>query len=328
MMNSNGIKFLFLFLLFACACFLNISFAGSKFISLSEISGSEFIFWELRFPKMITAVLAGSTLSIAGLVLQIIFRNPLAGPYVLGISSGASLMVALTILTGGTVGLFGNYFVGKSIVVISSVTGSILITLLILLLSKKIRSNVILLLVGLMLAQICGAIQGALEYFADPGSLKSFVLWGMGSLSGTTNSDLLIFVPVSLLAMLSLLFLIKPLNAFLLGESYATNAGVNYSASRFILILLSSVLTGITTAFCGPIAFVGIAVPLLSRMLFTTSRQSIHLLSSALIGSIILLFSDVLCHTFSGEYTLPVNMITTFIGAPLVVYLLFKNKQW
>jgi iron complex transport system permease protein len=129
-------------------------------------------------------------------------------------------------------------------------------------------------------------------------------------------------------ALASLILFIKPLNAFLLGQHYANNAGINYSANRFYLILVSSVLTGITTAFCGPIAFVGIAVPLLSRMVFPTSEQKVQLFSCMLIGSVILLFSDVICHTFSRTGTLPVNMITTFVGAPLVIYLLFKNKQW
>jgi iron complex transport system permease protein len=326
--KSYTIKFLILILLFVTAIFLNITLAGSKYISLLEIHASDFIFWQLRFPKTITAIIAGTSLSVAGLILQIIFRNPLAGPYVLGISSGASLMVAITILTGTSAGLFGNYFIGKSIVVLSSITGSVLVTLLILILAKKIRSNVILLLVGLMIGQICGAIQGALEYFAEPGNLKSFVLWGMGSLSGTTNADLLIYLPVSLFALLSIVFFIRPLDAFLLGENYALNAGIDYTKIRFVLIFISSLLTGITTAFCGPIAFIGIAVPLLSRMLFNSSRQGLHLVSSSLIGATIILTADVLCHTFSDSYTLPINMITTFIGAPLVIYLLFKNKQW
>ncbi len=325
MFKNNSIKFLILIVLFFLGCFFSLIFAGSE---SSQLSLHTFIFWEIRLPKTITAILAGSTLSIAGLILQIIFRNPLAGPYVLGISSGASLFVAVTVLSGTSLGLFNNYFLGKSVVIFSSVLGSVLITLFILFLSKKISSNVILLLIGLMLSQICGAIQGSLEYFADPNSLKSFVMWGMGSLSNTTDSDLLIYLPVSIIFISAVIFFIKPLNAFLLGQNYATNLGVNYSKNRFYLILISSVLTGVTTAFCGPIAFVGIAVPLLSRMLFNTSQQKIHLFSCILIGSTILLFSDVVCHTFSATATLPINMITTFIGAPLVIYLLFKNKQW
>lgn len=317
-----------LFLLFFTGCFLSLYYGGPQGLDKSVTSSSfDFIFWEIRLPKTITAVLAGCTLSVAGLILQIIFRNPLAGPYVLGISSGASLVVALTIMGGSSIGLFTNYFLGKSVVALSSILGSVVVTLIILSLSKKVTSNVILLLIGLMLSQICGALQGALEYFADPNSLKNFVMWGMGSLSGTTYNDLYIYIPVSLVFMITLVFFIKPLNAFLLGQNYTTNSGINYQKNRFYLILISSVLTGITTAFCGPVAFVGIAVPLLSRMLFTTSNQGLQLFSCMLTGSIILLFSDFICHAFR-ETTLPINMITTFVGAPLVIYLLFKNKQW
>lgn len=328
MFKSNISKFILLIILFFVGVVLSLAMGGSQSFNLLNAETNNFIFWQIRFPKTVTAILAGSTLSIAGLILQIIFRNPLAGPYVLGISSGASLFVAITFLAGSSVNLFSNYFFGKSVVVISSITGSLIITFLILALSKKINSNAILLLIGLMLAQICGAIQGFLEYFADPNSLKSFVIWGMGSLGGTTNLDLLIYVPFSLICLTSIFFFVKPLTAFLLGENYATTSGINYSKNRFYLILLSSLLTGITTAFCGPIAFVGIAVPILSRMIFTVSNQKIHLLSCIVLGSIILLFSDVVCHNLSKTSALPINMITTFVGAPLVIYLLFKNKQW
>lgn len=328
-MNAgNSIKFIALFVLFALGVLLSLLYGGSNSSDLSGLSSGNFIFWQIRFPKTFTAILAGSTLSVSGLVLQVIFRNPLAGPYVLGISSGASLLVAITILSGGTIGLFSNYFIGKSVVVASSIAGSLAVTFLILYLSKKISSNVVLLLIGLMLSQICGAMQGALEYFADPNDLKSFVVWGMGSLSATTNEDLGLYAPVAILFLCLIIFFTKPLNAFLLGQNYAMNVGINYGKNRFYLILISSVLTGITTAFCGPIAFVGIAVPLLSRMIFNTSDQRTHLISCALTGSVILLFSDVVCHNFSQSATLPVNMITTFVGAPLVIYLLFKNKQW
>jgi iron complex transport system permease protein len=323
------IKFLVLFLLFVAGCFMSLFYGGPEELTNIGSSGQHnFIFAEIRFPKTVTAILAGSSLSVAGLILQVIFRNPLAGPYVLGISSGASLLVALTVFSGTSLGLFGNYLIGKSLVVAAAITGSLFITFLILYLSRKISSNVILLLVGLMLSQICGAFQGALEYFADPDSLKSFVMWGMGSLSNSTREDLRIYFSVVLVCFLSLLLFIKPLNAFLLGQNYANNAGINYTKNRFYLILVSSVLTGISTAFCGPVAFVGISVPLLSRMLFKTSDQKIHLLSCICIGSILLLFADVICHSFFRSATLPVNMVTTFVGAPLVIFLLFKNKQW
>ena len=307
---------------------MSLFYGGTENIFASQINSHNFIFWQIRFPKTLTAIIAGSALSVSGLILQIIFRNPLAGPYVLGISSGASLMVAAGILAGNSLNLIPGFFVGKSFIVLSAITGSVLITLLILLISKKVGSNIILLLIGLMLSQICGAIQIALEYFSDPNDLKTFVIWGMGSLANTTNYDLAIFLPITFVCLISLLFFVKPLNALLLGQNYAQNAGINFKRSRFYLILISSVLTGVTTAFCGPIAFVGIAVPILSRMVFGSSKQQIHFASCILIGSIILLYSDALCSVAVKGMSLPLNMITTLIGAPLVIYLMFRNKHW
>jgi iron complex transport system permease protein len=322
---SNSIKFIFLLALLTGATVLSLFYGGSESVSPA---GNNFIFWQIRVPKTITAIIAGSTLSIAGLILQVIFRNPLAGPYVLGISSGASLMVALGVLAGNATHVFINVAAGKSFLVLSAVTGSFAVTLLILLVSKKVRSNIVLLLIGLMFSQVCGALQTALEYFSDPNSLKTFVVWGMGSLANTTNADLGVYIPISAGCMALLLFFIKPLNALLLGENYAVNTGTDYGRTRFYLILISSLLTGVTTAFCGPIAFVGIAVPIFSRMIFNTSRQEIHLVSCILNGSILLLLSDALCNSLMENTALPVNMITTFIGAPLVIYLMFKNKTW
>lgn len=328
MQKTISIKFIFLGILFVASCFLSLFFGGSESIDFSKHGANDFIFWQIRLPKTLTAIVAGSSLSVAGLILQIIFRNPLAGPYVLGISSGASLMVALSVLMGQSLNLFANYFVGKSFIVISAISGSLIVTLLILFISKKISSNIILLLIGLMFSQICGAIQTALEYFSDPNSLKTFVVWGMGSLGNTTLEDLSLYIPISLICLGSLFFFVKPLNALLLGQNYAFNIGIDYSKNRFYLILISCLLTGLTTAFCGPIAFVGIAVPILSRMLFSSSKQQLHIFSSLLIGSIILLFSDAISHSAISNLSLPINMITTFIGAPLVIYLMFKNKHW
>lgn len=328
MIQSNTIKFTGLIFIFLLCAVLSLLYGGSETIRFSHLNGSHFIFAQIRFPKTITAIIAGATLAASGLVLQVMFRNPLAGPYVLGISSGASLSVAICLLAGTTFISAPGYFFGKGVIVLAAIAGSLLVTFLILVVSKKVSSNVVLLLIGLMFSQICAAIQAALEYFSDPNNLKSFVIWGMGSLANTTLEDLKLFLPLSLIALLALVFFIKPLNALLLGQHYAQNAGVDYKRARFWLILISSVLTGLTTAFCGPLAFVGIAVPILSRMLFSTSRQQVHLVSCLLIGSIVLLISDALCYSTFKNVSLPINMVTTFIGAPLVIYLMFKNKSW
>ncbi len=321
------IKFGCLILLLLVAFFLSLMYGGSETVSMNW-EPDNFIFRNIRFPKSLTALVAGAALAVSGLILQIIFRNPLAGPYVLGISSGAALMVGVSVLAGNSLYLVSDFFGGRTFIVISAIAGSFLITLLILFVSKKVSSNVVLLLIGLMFSQICGALQTALEYFADPASLKNFVIWGMGSVANTSNSDLLLFVPFSICCLAFLLFYMKPLNGLLLGENYARNAGINYNNTRFVLILISSVLTGVTTAFCGPVAFVGIAVPILSRMIFHSSRQQIHYFSCLLLGSTIMLFADFASHSLIKNVMLPFNMITTFIGAPLVIYLMFKNKHW
>lgn len=315
-------------MLFILSAAASLWYGGSEKLNGPDQRVLDFIFYEIRVPKTVTALLAGSSLAVAGLILQVIFRNPLAGPYVLGISSGAALFVAAGMLAGNVFGFADEYSGGRTWVLIYSITGSLLVTVLILAVSARVRSNVVLLLIGLMFSQICGALQTALEYFAEPANLKTFVVWGMGSLSNTTASDLLVFGPTAVLALAAVMFFIKPLNAMLLGQDYAINSGINFLRSRFILILIASVLTGVTTAFCGPVAFIGIAVPILSRMVFDSAGQMLHIFSCVLIGSILLFLADALCASLMKNVTLPVNMITTFIGAPVVIYLMFRNKQW
>lgn len=314
-------------MVFIAATFASLYFGGS-----SDLGGhsamNDYIFDQIRLPKTLTAIIAGATLSLAGLILQIVFRNPLAGPYVLGVSSGASLLVAIGILASSTLHLSAQLLSGKLFIVACAVAGSLIVTLFILYIAKKITSNVILLLIGLMIAQICGALQMSLEYFADPYNLKAFVIWGMGSLSNTNISDLKVYAPLSILFIVFLFFQLKPLTAMMYGQHYAENLGFDYKGKRFNLILVSSLLTGLTTAFCGPIAFVGIAVPILSRMVFTVANQWVHFFSSMLLGSILLLLADAFASNLLAQVSLPVNMLTTLIGAPLVIYLMFKNKQW
>ncbi len=323
---SIGIKFFIILTLFSIGICFSLIYGGSENLNSSDLS-SHFIFYQIRLPKTITAILAGACLAVSGLILQIVFRNPLAGPYVLGISSGASLTVALAVMAGSSISFLSTGLFGKSYIVFASVLGSLLMTILILFISNRVKSNVILLLIGLMFSQICGAFQTVLEYFAEPNSLKNFVLWTMGSMSNNTQNDLPLFITLSVICLLAVLLFIKPLNTFLLGENYAHNLGINIKKSRFWLILLSSALTGIITAFCGPIAFVGIAVPILSRMIFESSKQQIHFASCILIGPILLLLADAFAHSLFKQIALPINMITTLMGAPLVIYLMFKNKQ-
>ena len=324
---SNAAKFILLFLLFCIGIYMSLFFGGSESLNFSDLS-ADFIFYQIRLPKTITARLAGAALSVSGLILQVIFRNPLAGPYVLGISSGASLAVALSVMAGSGLHFLPGFFWAKAYTVLSSIVGSFAMTILILSIAVRVKKNVILLLIGLMISQICGALQTVIEYFAEPESLKNFVLWSMGSMSTTNLQDIPLLAGSTLIVLGLLLFFIKPLNAFLLGQLYAQNLGVSVKQKRFWLILISSSLTGIITAYCGPIAFVGIAVPILSRMLFQVSKQQVHLAACLFLGPILLLFADAFAHSLIKHMALPINMITTFIGAPLVIYLMFKNKQW
>lgn len=318
------IHVLILLVITAVLLYINL-FYGAISISMSDLSEgtASDIFYNIRIPKTITAILAGGSLAISGLLMQTLFRNPLAGPYVLGVSSGAGLFVAIAmILFGGVT----NYFVGKTLISVSAVTGSLLIMALVLFISKRSRSNTTVLLVGIMLSQILGAIQGLIEYMSNPAALKSFVVWGMGSVSNTSNKDIFILLPVCLLFCIMTLFLAKPLNAILLNETYAQNLGINVNRLRMIIILITAVLTGLITAFCGPIAFIGLSVPIACRLLFKTSHQLHQIVYCFFAGAVTLLLCDSICQLLSNSYALPINTITTIIGSPIVIYLIFKSK--
>ena len=219
-------------------------------------------------------------------------------------------------------------FLGKSILILASITGSVLVTILILLISKKIKSNVLLLLVGIMIAQICGALQSFFEFLANPTNLKNFIVFNMGNLSLCNLNESLILLCLTLFCFVSLLFFSKTLNAFLFGEKYAINLGFNYSKNRFLFILITSIITGVITAFCGPIAFIGIAIPILSRWLINSSHKGIQIISSALLGCILMLICDLISHTIIKNSLIPINTITSIVGAPIVITMLFKSKTW
>jgi iron complex transport system permease protein len=215
---------------------------------------------------------------------------------------------------------------GKSIVTLFSIGGAFLVTLIILLISKKNKNNVTILLVGLMLGQIMGAIQGLIEYISNADNLKTFVIWGMGSVGSTTLQDLYFVIPIYAFAIASTFFFIKPLNAILLNEQYAQNLGVNVNRLRILIIIITAILVGVITAFCGPIAFVGISVPIASRLLFKTSHHLHQIVFCLLLGACVVLSADVICQLLSSQFLLPINTVTTLIGSPVVIYLLFKSK--
>ena len=319
-------------------CFvLNISL-GSVSIPFSEVIGCLFsttdnntwqiIITDFRLPKAITAILVGSGLGISGLLMQTLFRNPLAGPFVLGISSGASLGVAIVILGSGLFGgLFASILISKWSIVIAASLGSFLVLLAVLAVSSKVRDTMAILIIGLMFGSITAAIVSVLSYFSTAEQLQQYVFWGFGSLSNLSWEELLIFIGIYGLGIVLSIFSIKGLNAFLLGDNYAKSLGLNLLQSRFIIIFATSLIAGTITAFAGPIAFIGLAIPHLTRQIFRTSNHKVLLPAVFLFGAIIMLICDSIAQVPHSDYTLPINAITALIGAPVVIWLLVKQRK-
>lgn len=282
------------------------------------------ILLHLRLPKMITAILAGASLSVAGLMMQTLFRNPLAGPYILGVSSGASLGVALVTMLGTIAALPVRFLASPNSLIIAAILGGLVTMLLVMLVARRIRSNVTLLIVGMMVGNIATALVSVLQNFANPDSLKLFVLWTLGSLGGVDWTELPILAIGLGLAFVFVLMLIKPLNGLLLGEDYARGLGINVERTRWMMVLASCLLAGGITAFCGPIAFIGVAVPHIARGIFATSNHRITVPASALIGANLLLICDILCNI--GTYSLPISTMSALIGAPIILWIVLKHK--
>ncbi|MBC7694437.1 MAG: iron ABC transporter permease [Burkholderiales bacterium] len=317
----------YLTLLIAALITCDLCFGSVNLFSLDHSDPLfQTILYDIRLPKTLTSVIAGSGLALCGVLMQSLFRNPLAGPYVLGVSSGASLFVAIATMLISSVNISGFYFMGKSIVTLFSIGGAFFVTLIILMVSKKNKNNVTLLLVGLMLGQILGALQGLIEFVSSADNLKTFILWGMGSVGSTTMEDVWFMLPVYLAAVIAAFFLVRSLNAILLNEQYAQNLGVNVNRLRVTIIIITALLVGVITAFCGPIAFVGISVPIASRLFFKTSHHLHQLVFCLLLGACVVLTADVICQLVSNQLMLPINTVTTIIGSPVVIWLLFKSK--
>lgn len=286
------------------------------------------IILNFRIPKALTAILAGIALSVSGLQMQTIFRNPLAGPYVLGISSGASLGVALVIL--GYSSFFGsvmNEWAGKWLIILASWLGSGMVLLLIMAVSMRIKDIMTILILGMMFGSIISAIVSALQYFSDEALLKSYVIWTMGSVANVSGNQIYIFTICIAAGLLISLLSVKFLNMLLLGENYALTLGLNIKMARLMIFLSTSILTGTVTAFCGPIGFVGIAVPHLCRMMLHTGDQKQLMYTSILAGSSLMLLSDTLSLLPGNGTILPLNTVTAIIGIPIVVYIIMRNSR-
>jgi len=269
----------------------------------------------IRLPKAITAILAGAALSVSGLIMQTLFRNPLAGPYTLGVSSGASLGVAFLTMCSATLVLM---------LPIAACIGATLVLLLVLAVSRKVTSNVSLLIVGMMFGSIAGALVSLLQNFANPDALKLFIVWTLGSLSSVGWSDMQLMVPILAVGAVFVLLSLKPLNGLMLGEDYAWGLGINVKRTRLYIVLATGLLAGGVTAFCGPIAFIGVAVPHIARGIFRTSNHRVTIPACVLIGGCLLLVCDVLCSL--AIYPLPISTVSALFGAPVIIWIILKNK--
>lgn len=282
------------------------------------------ILYSIRFPKAVTAILAGASLSVAGLIMQTLFRNPLAGPYTLGVSSGASLGVALLTMLGGVLSTF-NFQLSSFGLPVAACLGATLVLLLVLAVSRRVTSNVSLLIVGMMFGSIAGALVSLLQNFANPDALKLFIVWTLGSLSSVGWEDMQLMLPVLAVGALFVLLSLKPLNGLLLGEDYARGLGIHVARTRLYIVLATGLLAGGVTAFCGPIAFIGVAVPHIARGIFRTSNHRLTIPASAVIGACLLLVCDVLCSLFI--YPLPISTVSALFGAPVIIWIILKNNR-
>jgi len=340
-MLKNTIKYKFYFLLLLVlllvAFLVNISL-GSEAIPFKQVFAAlsngelhqetwRYIILSYRIPKALTAILVGIGLSTSGLLMQTLFRNPLAGPYVLGISSGASLGVAILVLGASFLGFNSDLFSSSWAIIIASSLGSLLVLFAVILLAKRMENTMSILIIGLMFGSLTSAVVSILAFFSSAEQLQQFIFWSFGSLGNLSWNQLGILCIFILLSFVLIIFILKDMNSLLLGENYARSLGVNIKQTRYIIIVATSLLAGSITAFVGPIAFLGLAVPHISRILFKSSKQQIILLASVLIGAIIMLIADTIAQLPTSEYTLPINAVTTLFGAPLVIFLLLKHKN-
>jgi iron complex transport system permease protein len=331
--NKNTLLFAVLILLWIAISLLDIC-VGSIRITPAQFwdyltgnmdSGMASVITDFRLPKALTACLTGAALAVAGQMMQTLFANPLAGPYVLGISSGAGLGVALLLLGSSFLPAFliGNMWIQ----IAAAMLGAMVVMLLVLLVSTRTSDTVSLLLVGMMFGSLAGGIIQVLQSLSNPESLKMYVVWSMGSIGGVTWDMLHILLPVISVGLLAALLLSKKLNALLLGENYAVGLGISLGFTRFYIIVVTCLLAATTTAFTGPIAFIGMAVPHLARGLFKTSNHHLILPASMLIGATLLMLCDCFTQLPISEYILPINAICSLIGAPIILWVIIKNKH-
>lgn len=336
--KRNSILFIILIIAAFALFIINISL-GSIAIPLKDvfksITGSiasketwQYIIVNYRLPKAITAVLVGMGLATSGLLMQTLFRNPLAGPYVLGLSSGASLGVAMIILGASLLPISVSAFLLSSYgIVLASSLGSFLVLLAVLAVSYRLKDTMAILIVGLMFGSLTSAVVNTLTYFSTAEELQKFTFWSLGSLGNLSWTAITILFIAVLIGLSLSLISIKSLDALLLGENYAKSMGLNYKKSRLLIILATSIMAGSITAFAGPIAFIGLAVPHIAKLVFQTSNHKILFWSTVLFGAIIMLICDSIAQVPGQDFSLPINAVTSLFGAPIVIWLLVRKKK-
>ena len=316
-------------------------FIGSVKIPVGDIcrilvgQGSESEIWtniilSSRLPQVLTAIVAGAGLAVSGLMMQTIFHNPLAGPSILGISNGASLGVAFVVLLSGQLGgvaLSSLGYLGDAAVSVAAIVGAIAVMMLIVWISGKVRGNVTLLIIGVMIGYLATAIIGVLKFLSPEEDVKAFVVWGLGSFSRVSGDQMILFVVLMCILQPLSFLLVKPLNAMLLGDRYAANLGVNVKRARTWIIVCSGTLVAIVTAYCGPIMFIGMAVPHLARGIFRTSDHWRLMPATALCGALLALICNLIARAPGFEGAMPVNSVTALIGAPIIIYVLYRRRK-
>lgn len=295
----------------------------------SEINPTwSYIILETRLPQALTALLSGGALAVTGLMLQTAFRNPLAGPDVFGINSGAGLGVAIVMLwLGGSVTTEMFSVSGFVAVLLAAFIGAMLVTGLIFFFSTLVRNNVMLLIIGIMVGYVSSSAIELLNFFSTEEGVKSYAVWGMGDFGGVSMQTMPVFASITVVGLLLAILLIKPLNALLLGEEYAESLGINTRRTRNLLLIITGILTAITTAFCGPISFIGLATPHIARLILGTQNHTRLLPATILCGSAIALLCNILCNLPGDGGIIPLNAVTPLIGAPVIIYVLVKTKR-
>ena len=293
----------------------------------TEKASWQFIVLQSRLPQAITATLCGAALAVSGLMLQTAFRNPLAGPSIFGVNSGAGLGVALVmLLLGGGLSVGSVSISGFAAILIAAFIGAMAVMAVIFFFSTLVRNNVMLLIIGIMIGYISNSAISLLNFFATDEGVKSYMVWGMGSFGGVSMANMPVFVSVTLAGLVGALLLIKPLNALLLGDRYAENLGVNILRVRNWLLVVTGLLTAITTAFCGPVAFIGLAVPHIARLLLTTDNHRQLLPATIFCGAVVALLCNIFCYLPGEHGVIPLNAVTPLIGAPVIIYVIARKR--